>query len=181
MKASIEIDGKAFPFELEGREGKTLLFSMNGKSYRAEVLAAESEEIRLRLNENPYTVKLKAEGGQRFAATPGPKAYRVQADFLDEASAWLRRAAAKAPRKEIRTAGQPGAVDAPMPGRVIAVDVAVGDEIKAGDLLLTLEAMKMENRIQAPADGVVAEVNVSVGTDVQKGDSLVVVRPADAS
>jgi biotin carboxyl carrier protein len=60
-----------------------------------------------------------------------------------------------------------------MPGTILSINVKPGDSVKAGDVLLILEAMKMENEIMAPADGVVAAVNVSVGASVNTGDLLV--------
>lgn len=61
-----------------------------------------------------------------------------------------------------------------MPGKVLSVKVNVGDPVKNGDLVLILEAMKMENEIFAPADGTVAEVRVRGGESVNTGDVLVV-------
>ena len=66
-----------------------------------------------------------------------------------------------------------GAILAPMPGRVIAVDVAAGDTVAKGQKLLTLEAMKMEHGLTAPFDGVVAELNAAIGSQVQV-DALLV-------
>jgi biotin carboxyl carrier protein len=64
-------------------------------------------------------------------------------------------------------------LSAPMPGLVLEVDVAAGDQVAEGDTLLILEAMKMENVIKAPAAGVVAEVLVESGTAVENGQVLV--------
>ena len=61
------------------------------------------------------------------------------------------------------------AVSAPMPGKILAVKAKEGDSVKAGDVLLVLEAMKMENDIVAPQDGVVASINVKVGDSVESG------------
>lgn len=66
------------------------------------------------------------------------------------------------------------AVQAPMPGKVIAVKVAPGDVVKSGTLLVILEAMKMENDIMAPCDGTVAAVNVNAGDSASTGEVLVV-------
>lgn len=63
-------------------------------------------------------------------------------------------------------------VKAPMPGNIMKVNVKAGDNVKKGDVLCILEAMKMENEICAPADGVVASVNVSQGATVQTDDVL---------
>ena len=64
------------------------------------------------------------------------------------------------------------AVSAPMPGKILAVKAKEGDSVKAGDVLLVLEAMKMENDIVAPQDGVVASINVKVGDSVESGAKL---------
>ena len=64
------------------------------------------------------------------------------------------------------------AVSAPMPGKILAVKAKEGDSVKAGDVLLVLEAMKMENDIVPPLDGVVASINVKVGDSVESGAKL---------
>lgn len=66
-----------------------------------------------------------------------------------------------------------GGMTAPMPGKILEVKVADGQTVEAGELLLVMEAMKMEHRIVAPTGGVVARVNFSVGDQVQQGDVLV--------
>ncbi len=68
-----------------------------------------------------------------------------------------------------------GQVRAPMPGKVLAVHVAVGDEVTRGQGLLVVEAMKMQNELRAPADGRIAAVSVGTGDSVASGDTLVVV------
>ena len=72
-------------------------------------------------------------------------------------------------------AGAAGAVSvkAPMPGNILDVKVSAGASVKAGDVLVILEAMKMENEILAPQDGTVASVNVNKGDTVNSGDVLV--------
>lgn len=67
-----------------------------------------------------------------------------------------------------------GAIVAPMPGTIFSVAVEVGVVVKKGQILLVLEAMKMENEIQAPADGTVQELNVSQGLSVNAGDTLLI-------
>ena len=71
-------------------------------------------------------------------------------------------------------AAHAGSLLAPMPGTVVRVEAAVGDHVRAGAIILALEAMKMEHAIHAPADGIVTELPVSVGTQVDSGSVLAV-------
>ncbi len=72
-----------------------------------------------------------------------------------------------------------GGLVAPMPGRVIEVRVAVGEQVTAGQTLVVLEAMKMEHHMTAPFDGTVTEVRVATGDQVDNGSVLLVIHPAD--
>ena len=67
------------------------------------------------------------------------------------------------------------AVNAPMPGTILKVNVSQGQAVKEGDVLCVLEAMKMENEIMAPKAGTVTQVVVSKGSSVNTGDALVVI------
>ena len=66
-------------------------------------------------------------------------------------------------------------VDAPLPGNIFAIKVKEGDAVKAGDVLIVIEAMKMENDVCAPSDGVVKQIVVAKGQMVATGDTLVVI------
>lgn len=82
-------------------------------------------------------------------------------------------APAAAPKAAAPAASGAVSVKAPMPGNILDVKVKAGDSVKAGDILVILEAMKMENEILAPQDGTVAGVNVNKGDTVNSGDVLV--------
>ncbi len=70
--------------------------------------------------------------------------------------------------------GAEGAVKivAPMPGKILAIKANAGQAVKRGDVVMILEAMKMENEITAPEDGTIAGINVAVGDSVESGDTL---------
>ncbi|RDY22673.1 biotin/lipoyl-binding protein [Romboutsia maritimum] len=77
------------------------------------------------------------------------------------------------PQVKSASQGGSGSVVAPMPGTISDVRVSVGQSVKKGDILLILEAMKMENEIMAPHDGKVSAISVSKGSSVSSGDALV--------
>ncbi|CAH2214519.1 biotin/lipoyl-containing protein [Tepidibacter aestuarii] len=77
------------------------------------------------------------------------------------------------PSKKTSTQGED--VKAPMPGTIVSVKVNEGDNVKAGDVLLVLEAMKMENEIVAPIDGKIISINTSKGASVAGGDVLITI------
>lgn len=76
------------------------------------------------------------------------------------------------PSVQKKTVNNTGAVAAPMPGTVIRIEKKEGETVKAGELVLILEAMKMENEITAPADGTIAKMNCAVGGTVAGGEVL---------
>ncbi len=78
-------------------------------------------------------------------------------------------------KKEVVVNEDSEVVSAPMPGTILSVNVAEGDEVKAGDILLILEAMKMENEILAPRDGKVSSIGTAKGVSVNTGDKLIVI------
>ena len=81
--------------------------------------------------------------------------------------------AAPAPKAAAPAGAQGGVkVNAPMPGKILGIKVSAGQAVKKGDVLVVLEAMKMENEIVAPQDGTVASVNTSVGEQVEAGAVL---------
>lgn len=104
------------------------------------------------------------------------KVYEITLEVIDKDDI-------KAPAKEEPKAQAPAApaapstagaktVAAPMPGNILKVNVKAGQSVKKGDVLMILEAMKMENEIMAPSDAVVSSVSVSAGSTVEAGAVL---------
>lgn len=101
------------------------------------------------------------------AAAPAPRAAAPKSAPAPKA--------APAPKPAAAVSGGGNSISAPMPGVVLNVLVSEGQEVKSGDVLLILEAMKMENEVTAPADGTVKELAVTKGTSVNTGDLMVVI------
>ena len=109
--------------------------------------------------------------------------YDITLEVLEGEAAKAPAAPAPAPAAAPAPVAAPAAapvaggqsVDAPMPGNIISVNVKPGQAVKKGDVLLILEAMKMENEIMAPVDGTVGSVAVNPGQTVQSGQQLLTI------
>lgn len=120
---------------------------------------------------------------KKFNITVNGTAYEVEVEEVKAAAPKAPKApkapAAPAPVAAPAPAAAPAAgesaVNAPMPGKVIKLVASVGQAVKAGEVVLILEAMKMQNEIVAPVDGTVKAINVAAGQAVQSGDVLAVI------
>ena len=108
---------------------------------------------------------------KKYRVTVNGTVYEIE---LEE----LTGAAPSAPAAPAPAAAPTGGeqVTSPMPGTILAVNVAVGDTVKRGQVLMILEAMKMENEIMCPCDGKIASVNTSKGSSVESGTLLCVIQ-----
>ena len=111
------------------------------------------------------------------------KKYRVtvngtvyEPEEITGAAPAAEKPAAPAPAAPAAPAGEGERITSPMPGTILAVNVAAGQSVKKGDVLMVLEAMKMENEIMCPRDGVVTSVNTSKGASVESGTLLCVLQ-----
>jgi len=116
------------------------------------------------VNGTAYEVEVEEMGGVAAPKAAAPKA----------APAAAPAAAPKAAPAAKPVAAGAATISAPMPGKVLEVKVKAGDAVKAGDVLMILEAMKMQNEIMAPADGTISDVRISAGQTVGTGDVMIV-------
>lgn len=127
------------------------------------------KKFNIKVNGTSYEVEVEEE--KVAGAAPAPKA--AAAPAAPKAAA---PAAPAAPAKAAVSAGAGEAsVNAPMPGKIVKVLVSEGQAVNSGDVLLILEAMKMQNEIAATQSGTVKAINVAAGQSVKVGDPLVIV------
>ena len=113
---------------------------------------------------------------RKFLVNVNGTSYEVEVEEIKgEASAASAPKAPAAPAapKAPAASGAAETISAPMPGTIVGVNVKVGDTFKRGQVLLVLEAMKMENEILAPRDGRVVNLNTQKGSAVNSGDILI--------
>ena len=135
------------------------------------------KKFRVTVNGQPYDVAVEEIGAGTIAApvmktAPQPAAAAAPVPTQTPTHPVTPAAAAK-PAATPTASGN--SVSAPMPGVVLSIMVNVGQIVKSNDVLLILEAMKMENEVTAPVAGTIKEVVVSKGTSVNTGDLMVVI------
>ncbi len=169
MKYIVDVHGERITVELEGG-----LAMVNGARLEVGLTRVEGTPIRLvRIGEQVHRVVARR-GESRGAWVLDVGGVRLETDALDERMRAIRDLTAA-------TAGAagPAPLVAPMPGLVVRVAVAVGDEVSPGQGLVVVEAMKMENELRATAGGRVTAVHAVAGTAVEKGAVLVELAPLE--
>jgi biotin carboxyl carrier protein len=168
MKLTAEIDGEQHALEVR-REGARVFAEVGGRAYELEARETERGAYLLVLGGLVHECRVEAAGSQQGGAAKvevGGRAFEVT--LFD-------------PRR-LRAAGAGGAqnlgravVAASIPGKVVRVLVEEGAAVEAGDGLVVVEAMKMQNELKSPKAGTVVELRARAGATVNAGDVLVVV------
>ena len=141
---------------------KEYKYKINGNSYNVVIGDIEDNIAHVEVNGTHYTVEMekkpKAEAAPKPVARPAAKP-----------------AAAAAAAPVVKPAAAKSGVKSPLPGVILDIKVNVGDEVKKGQTVIILEAMKMENSINADKDGKITAINVSKGESVLEGTDLIII------
>jgi len=163
VKYIVEVNGERIVVELDadgvrvdGERVDAHLADVEGTPVKLVTVGAEVHRVVARRGDGRGRFQLSLDG------------YRYDVEALDERSRAIRELAGPAEGR-----GGPAPLIAPMPGLVIRINVKAGDAVQAGQGLVVMEAMKMENELRAPAAGTVRRVGVEPVTAVEKGTVLV--------
>ncbi|WP_163195373.1 biotin/lipoyl-containing protein [Clostridium thermarum] len=144
---------------------KKYYVTVNGKKYAVEVEEVQGDLVIPATN----TVPVYTEGPlEEKVITQQPK--------KEETPKEVEETKKNEPEPSQAQATDGEKIECPMPGTIVRVDVSVGSTVKKGEVLMVLEAMKMENEIMAPRDCKVVSINVTKGTSVDTGDVLLVIQ-----
>ena len=148
---------------------KSYKFKINGNEYNVEINSVEGSNASVTVNGTAYQVELEnaqaAPAVAPVSAAPTPAAAQAAPAPVQAAPAASKPAASGAGK----------AVTSPLPGVIIGIKVNVGDNVKAGQEVAVLEAMKMENSIEATHDGTVTAIHVAKGDSVLEGAAVVTI------
>ena len=140
---------------------KEYKYKIDGKEYAVKIDKIEGDQAQLEVNGTPYSVEIIQEKTPKVSK-PAPAA---------APAATVAPTPAAAPA----STGKGKAVKAPLPGVIISVDVQVGQQVKRGQQVAVLEAMKMENGINAECDGTITEIKVKAGDSILEGTDIVII------
>jgi biotin carboxyl carrier protein len=163
MRYYVTVAGRTVAVDLNGEAA-----TIDGEGVEVQLVDIEGTDLK-HLSIGPSSYALIARPGDRrgvWAITVGGRT--LTAEAVDERTRTIREMSGGAPADAERV------VIAPMPGLVVRVNVGPGDMVSAGQGLVVVEAMKMENELKAPTDGIVTRVAVEPGAAVEKGAVLVV-------
>ena len=163
MKYVVDLNGERHEVELNGDQAV-----LGDETVTAHLEDIEGTPVRLVTIGREVHRVVARKGATRGSYTLWVDGYRFEGEALDERTRAIRDITAASSKSS-----GPAPVNAPMPGMVIRVNVAVGDKVQAGQGVIVMEAMKMENELRASAAGVVKAVHAEVGKAVEKGTTLV--------
>ena len=168
MKLTAEIDGQSYALDLQ-REGVRVEASVDGRPYELEARETEAGAFLLLTGGRVYECRASRNGEQGGATEVQIGDETFQVTLVDPKRLRGARGGASA------EASGRAQVKASMPGKVVRVLVETGASVEAGDALVVVEAMKMQNELKSPKGGTIVEVRAEPGATVNAGDVLVVV------
>lgn len=159
MNLSFWLNGKRYNLSLQPQTENTILISHEGKTFEVSATFITEEEVLLMINGRVYNVFVQSNSIAHNVII-GDRKYQVEKKF-----SFISPKEQKAVSKKVE-------VKVTMPGKVVAVHVENGTEVKQGQPILILEAMKMQNEIKAPRDGRITNLKVKAGDTVETGTVL---------
>jgi len=164
MKLRIELDGRTHDLSLE-REGRLLSGSLDGRPFSADSVEVAPGVYSILLEGASFEIQVETSAAGLTVTANGR---RLPAQVIDPRQ-WRGRRSGSAEAEGSQR------IIAPMPGKVVRLLVAQGEEVAAGKGLLVVEAMKMQNEIRSPKTGRVEKLAVTEGQPVNAGDILAIV------
>lgn len=139
---------------------KSFKFKVNGNEYKTDIKSVRENKLSIEVNGVEYEVDIgEKENKTPVLAVPGNVSSSIETNLKTSKPG----------------AAQPNSIKAPIPGTVLKINCKKGDAVEAGDTVMLLEAMKMQNEINAAVSGKIDSIEVKEGDSVMEGDTLLII------
>ena len=164
MNLVVQVDGKDFGLKLKRTDGGWECF-LNGREIMVDVVTVQRDVLSLRIAGRVYEVRREA----------GSTAAQLWVGHTPYAAEWRDPRSLRGRRRNTADDDSPKKLAAPMPGKVIRILLQEKAQVEAGQGIVVMEAMKMQNEIKAPRKGTIQKILVAEGANVNGGDVLAIV------
>ncbi len=155
-------------------QDKEIKLEINGSEYAVIIHAFSAREAEVSVDGKKYTVGLK-DLGRESVPDVSPQGLPARQAFVHKPKTGQK----DKPMHRPKTLDDSGSIKAPLPGQIQKILIREGDSIRAGQPVMIIEAMKMENEVNASSAGIVVDIRHREGDSVNQGDTLVLLKPAE--
>ena len=166
MSTEININDRKALVEVLSKEGDKVKISIDGKKYDADVVMVEDGVYSIIIDNKSHNIELIRSDNKKYQVNTYARSYDVE--IVDAESKYLKSRRKDSDHEET-------VISSPMPGKVVKILVKVGDEVKAGDTIVIVSAMKMESEYKVKQDRVIREIKIKEGDTIKANQPLVVI------
>ena len=166
MSTEIKINDRTALVEVLSREGNKVRISIDGKQYDADVVMVEKGVYSILLDNRSHNIELIRTGNKNYLLNTYSKSYDIE--IIDAETKYL-----KSRRRD--DSQEEAVISSPMPGKVVKILVKVGDQVKAGDTVIIVSAMKMESEYKVKKDRIIKDIKVKEGDTIKANQPLVII------
>lgn len=163
----INLDDRLASVKLLEREGNRFLISVDDKEYDARIIQVERGVYLMLMNGRSYNIELIEAGGSKKYYVNTYR-YSYEAEIIDAASRYEKS-------RHSDHGDDDSMISSPMPGKVVKILVKEGDQVKAGDTIVVVSAMKMESEYKVKKDRIIKEIKVKEGDTIDAHQPLVII------
>ncbi len=166
MSTEIKINDRTALVEVLSREGNKVRISIDGKQYDADVVMVEKGVYSILLDNRSHNIELIRTENKNYLLNTYSKSYNIE--IIDAETKYL-----KSRRRD--DSQEEAVISSPMPGKVVKILVKVGDQVKAGDTVVIVSAMKMESEYKVKKDRIIKDIKVKEGDTIKANQPLVII------
>ncbi len=166
MSTEIKINDRTARVEILSRDGNKVRISIDGKKYDADVVMVEEGVYSILLDNRSHNIELIQTENKNYTLNTYSKSYDIE--IIDAESKYRKSRRSDDSQEE-------AVISSPMPGKVVKILVKVGDQVKAGDTVVIVSAMKMESEYKVKKDRIIKDIKVKAGDIIKANQPLVII------